>query len=207
VARAGIEPGDLVLDLGAGTGAITHHLLCAGARVVAFELHPQRVALLRSRFTGTPNLKVVRADVSDLWLPGRPFRVVSNPPFAATAAVLRRLLAPASQLVRADLIVPRHVAARWTAGRGTGARRWTGTFEVAAAMRVPRGAFDPAARDDAAVLTIARRGYPVGRREKGLPNVRRDGIAASPFTVSVPSAARSTAELPTRRWISPGSTT
>jgi 23S rRNA (adenine-N6)-dimethyltransferase len=206
VARAGVEPGDLVLDLGAGTGAITHHLLQAGARVVAFELHPRRVVLLRSRFAGASGLKVVCADVSDLWLPGQPFRVVSNPPFAATAAVLRRLLAPSSQLVRADLIVPRHVAARWTAGRGAGARRWARTFEVAVAMRVPRVAFHPAAPDDAVVLTIARR-HSVVRSEKALSNVRRDGVAASPFTVIVPSGARSTAERPMNRWTSPGSTT
>jgi 23S rRNA (adenine-N6)-dimethyltransferase len=154
-----VGEGDLVLDLGAGTGAITHHLLLAGARVVAFELHPQRAAQLRARFATTLGVKVVQADVSDLWLPHRPFRVVSNPPFATTAAVLRRLLAPSSQLVRADLVVPRYLAARWAAGRGLDARRWTGRFEVTMAMRIPRDAFRPAAPDGAAVLTITRRRY------------------------------------------------
>ncbi len=40
VADAGVRPGDLVLDIGAGDGAITAPLVVAGARVVAFELHP-----------------------------------------------------------------------------------------------------------------------------------------------------------------------
>ena len=35
------RPGELVLDLGAGEGALTAHLVRAGARVVAVELHPR----------------------------------------------------------------------------------------------------------------------------------------------------------------------
>src|SRR5262245_18815437 len=37
VRRAGVRPGDLVLDLGAGSGAITAPLAAAGARVLAIE--------------------------------------------------------------------------------------------------------------------------------------------------------------------------
>ena len=85
---ARVGPGDLVLDLGAGTGAITAPLLAAGASVVAFELHDDRAEALRERFD-VDSLKVVRADVSDLRLPRRPFKVVANPPFAVTASILR----------------------------------------------------------------------------------------------------------------------
>ena len=148
-----------MLDIGAGTGAITRHLVVAGARVVAFELHPGRAGQLRARFA-TADVKVVRVDVTDLWLPRRPFRVVANPPFAVTSALLRRLLSPSSQLVRAELVVPRHVATRWAAGRGHQARRWTATFEATATLRVPRSAFQPEAPADAAVLTIVRRSSP-----------------------------------------------
>ena len=47
VAAAGIGAGDLVLDIGAGAGAITRPLVAAGARVIAVELHPGRAAMLQ----------------------------------------------------------------------------------------------------------------------------------------------------------------
>lgn len=164
VATAGVGPGDLVLDIGAGTGALTAPLAAAGATVVAVELHPARAGELRRRFPG-PAVTVVQADARDLRLPRRPFRVVANPPFAATTAVLRRLLSPGSRLVRADLVVPVPVAARWAAGRAPGAGRWQAGFDLRTAARVPGSAFVPPPPMAAAVLVVERRdGGSYGRR-------------------------------------------
>ena len=159
VARCGVRPGDLVLDIGAGTGAITSALLDVGARVVAVELHPGRAAELRRRFADE-RVIVVQADATELRLPRQPFRVVANPPFAATTGILRRLLDPRRELVRAELVVPHHVAARWSSGRGHGADRWEPTFSARMTERVPRSAFRPAPPVDAALLSITRRGRP-----------------------------------------------
>ena len=156
VADAGISPGDLVLDIGAGTGALTAPLVAAGARVVAVELHPRRLAVLRERFAGD-DVTVVRADAGDLRLPRRPFRVVSSPPFAVTSRMLRRLLAPGSRLVRADLVVQHAAARRWTTGRAPGAGRWRGDYETGTGRRIPRGAFTPPPAVDCTTLVISRR--------------------------------------------------
>jgi 23S rRNA (adenine-N6)-dimethyltransferase len=156
VAGAGIRRGDLVLDVGAGPGALTAHLVERGARVIAVELHPQRAQLLRERFADAP-VKVVRADASDLRLPRRDFRVVANPPFAITTSLLRRLLAPGSRLVRADLVVPTHQAVRWANGRAPGAGRWARDFALSVGCTVPHHAFVPAPPGRTSVLVVRRR--------------------------------------------------
>jgi len=156
VSTAGVSPGQLILDIGAGEGAITAALVARQARVIAFELHPGRAAFLRRRFAGQP-VVVVQADARDLWLPRRPFGVVANPPFGALTQLLRRLMAQGSRLERASLTVPWHVAARWSGGDVPGSRRWLGSFDVALGARVPRSAFSPRAVHDVAVLEIRRR--------------------------------------------------
>jgi 23S rRNA (adenine-N6)-dimethyltransferase len=156
VADAGIGAGDLVLDIGAGSGAITSSLVNRGARVVAVELHSHRAAGLRQRFELDP-VKVVVADATDLRLPRYPFKVVANPPFAITSAVLGRLVAPGSRLIRADLVVPWHVARRWVSGRGPGSGRWLRQFEVGTGRAIPRSAFRPPPPNGVAVLVIRRK--------------------------------------------------
>ena len=156
VATAGIRPGDLVLDIGAGTGALTAPLVDAGARVIAFELHPGRAQQLRERFC-RPSVTVVQCDAADLRLPRRPFRVVANPPFGITTAIIRRLTHRASRLVTADLVVPRHVAARWANGRGPGVNGQGSLFAATFVTSLPRSAFRPRPPGESAVLRLVRR--------------------------------------------------
>ena len=153
MARAGVAAGDLVIDVGAGDGVITAALAAAGARVLAVELHPGRARRLHARFAAVPAVRVVQADAADLRLPRRPFQVVANPPFAITTALLRRLLAPGSRLESARLLVPSHVAARWSAGRGPYAADW----DIRGAGRMRQTAFRPPAPAPVAVLVIRRR--------------------------------------------------
>src|SRR5215831_1004615 len=61
VADAAVRPGELVLDIGAGHGALTAELVERGARVIAVELHPARARHLHGRFAGRP-VTVVQAD-------------------------------------------------------------------------------------------------------------------------------------------------
>jgi 23S rRNA (adenine-N6)-dimethyltransferase len=157
VALAEVRAGDLVLDVGAGGGVITAELLRVGAHVVAIELHEQRLASLRERFDGR-HVTVVRADASDLRLPRRPFKVVANPPFGATTALLRRLTLPSSRLERACVVLPARAAARWAAGRGTGGPRSRDAFGCSLGPRVPAKAFRPPPPHEPRVLLVVRRG-------------------------------------------------
>jgi 23S rRNA (adenine-N6)-dimethyltransferase len=85
-----------------------------------------------------------------------PYRVVANPPYAVSAALLRRLLAAGTRLESADLLLPRWVVARYAAGRGAGAERWGRTYDASAGRRLPRHAFVPPPPGDWAVLTLRR---------------------------------------------------
>ena len=170
VADAGVVPGDLVVDVGAGTGAITRALVAAGARIVAIELHSQRAAYLRNQF-GQRDVTVVRADASDLRLPRRPFKVVSNPPFGITTSLVKRLVSPGSRLIRADLIVPWHAAQRWRSQNAPGRERWDSDFMVHLGRPPPRSAFRPPPPNDVAVLVVVRRDlsqprHPIPTRRK-----------------------------------------
>jgi 23S rRNA (adenine-N6)-dimethyltransferase len=145
-----VRSGDLVLDIGAGKGALTKHLVEAGARVIAIELHPGRAEFLRHRFADA-DVKVVQADAgTSLLLPHRPFRVVANPPYGISSQLLRTLTSRKSRLVRADLVLHRSFAQR-VAADGLAPGRWHAQM----GMSLPRHAFQPKPTVDSCVLVLA----------------------------------------------------
>ena len=155
VTDAEVRPGDLVVDVGAGRGALTGPLVDAGARVIAVELHPGRAAYLRDRF-GT-RILLVRADARALRLPKRPYKVVANPPFDVTTPLIRRLLQPGSRLISAQLLLQEQAARRWCALDAPGANRWRRDYDAALGRTVPRAAFAPRPPVNCRVLTLTRR--------------------------------------------------
>ncbi len=60
---AGVSSGQRVLDVGAGTGALTAELVARGAEAAAADPSPEFVAVLRERF---PNLEVEEAPAESL---------------------------------------------------------------------------------------------------------------------------------------------
>jgi 23S rRNA (adenine-N6)-dimethyltransferase len=112
VADSGVGSGDLVVDVGAGTGALTAALADAGARVIAVEKHPGRARRLRERFAHR-DVTVLEIDLADFRFPARPFSVVANPPFALTSTLMRVLTGRRSPLRSATLVLQRSAARRW----------------------------------------------------------------------------------------------
>ena len=164
VRDAGIAPGTLALDLGAGAGILTRALADAGARVRAVELDPAALRQLRGRFDGDPHVEVVEEDATRVRLPDEPFAVVANLPFAAGTAILRRLLGdPRLPLTRLDGLVEWGLAAKRTAVWPSTLLgcTWGAWYELRLVRRVPRACFAPPPSVDAAVLRATRRAEPL----------------------------------------------
>jgi 23S rRNA (adenine-N6)-dimethyltransferase len=181
VRAAGVDRGQLVLDLGAGTGMLTAALARIGAHVIAVEVDRELAAALRRRFPD-----IVEGDALRVALPREPFAVVANLPFAGATAILRRLLDPRVPLQQADVIVEWRFAEKraavWPSTQlGT---YWGAWFELSLARRLPRCVFAPPPSVDAAVLRSERRARPLvpvaerRRYEAFLARGYRDGPRA-----------------------------
>ena len=149
------------MDVGAGTGLLTHALLGAGARVVALEPDARSAARLRR---ACPEATVVEASAPAAGWPDEPFRVVANLPFASASEICRALLGdPRLPLTAAELIVEWDFAAKR-------ARLWPSTvagvvwgawYELGVVRRLPPELFVPRPSVAAGVLRATRRRVPL----------------------------------------------
>ena len=168
VDQAGFVPGELVIEVGAGAGALTRALVRRALRVVAVEPDPHWAQRLReqmanSRVTNTL-VHVVASDFLAITLPREPFRIVGSLPFGRTTDILRHLLDdPATPLRRADVIVQWEVALKRAATPPATllSTTWAPWWEIHLARRIPATSFRPVPRVDAGLLTIARRDPPL----------------------------------------------
>ncbi|HEX6937999.1 MAG TPA: 16S rRNA (adenine(1518)-N(6)/adenine(1519)-N(6))-dimethyltransferase RsmA [Longimicrobiales bacterium] len=157
-------PGDEVLEIGPGTGALTRHLAGAVRRLVAIELDDALVATLRREFAGVPGVEIVHAnaleqDLDALVQDVAGLKVVGNIPYNITTPLIFWLLDRPVRPARIVLMVQKEVADRILAqpgGKAYGALS-VGVRAVAGVERlflVGRGAFRPVPDVDSAVIRI-----------------------------------------------------
>ncbi|HEX6198358.1 MAG TPA: 23S ribosomal RNA methyltransferase Erm [Jiangellaceae bacterium] len=152
-----------VIELGAGSGAVTGELVRRGVAVTAVELDPRWASTLRRRFGGS--VRVVQTDMLRFRFPDEPHNVVSNVPYSITTALLRHLLVQRSW--QAAVLMVQWEVARKRSGSSLLTASWWPWYDIALVRRVPAGAFRPVPRVDSGVLRIVRRTDPLipdGRR-------------------------------------------
>lgn len=115
---AAVRPGDLVLEVGPGFGALTQTLLDAGAEVVAIEQDKRFVNYLNPKLAPRRGMtvRVVQGDAATVhWhglLDGRPWKFISNLPYAITSLALRKALWAPKPPDNVVVMVQREVAER-----------------------------------------------------------------------------------------------
>ncbi|MGQ0840749.1 16S rRNA (adenine(1518)-N(6)/adenine(1519)-N(6))-dimethyltransferase RsmA [Actinokineospora sp.] len=173
VAAAGLDPADVVLEVGPGLGSLTLALLPACARVLAVEIDPvlaarlpatarERAPDLADRLTVLPaDALRVRADQLD----GEPTALVANLPYNIAVPVVLHLLAELPSLRTVLVMVQAEVADRMAAGPG-GKVYGVPSVKVAwyaqarRVATVPRSVFWPVPNVDSALVLMTRRPTP-----------------------------------------------
>jgi 16S rRNA (adenine1518-N6/adenine1519-N6)-dimethyltransferase len=163
IARLAVPaPGERVVELGAGLGHLTAHLLAHGGRVIAIERDRDMARVLRGELGDRIDLReadAARLDVAALAAEegaGR-IAVVGNLPYHLTSPILFSLIDQAPHVARAVFLLQREVAERLAAPAGD---REGGVLtillqreaDVSIERIVPPGAFHPPPKIHSAVL-------------------------------------------------------
>ncbi|MEE6210518.1 16S ribosomal RNA methyltransferase A [Salarchaeum sp. III] len=150
-----------VLEIGAGTGALTDRLLVVADHVTAIERDPDLAAFVREEFAAARergDLTVIEGDALDVALPAYTC-CISNLPYSASSELTFRLL-PAGE--PAVLMYQREFAERMAADADTseyGRLSVTAQHyaDVEVVEIVPKEAFDPQPRVESAIVRLTPR--------------------------------------------------
>lgn len=91
IGHSNIRRGDLVIDIGAGSGAITAVLARRCRQVLAYENEPSVLNKLQQNMRRHKNVKVIAQDFLLAKLPDEPYKVFANIPFHLSADIIRKL--------------------------------------------------------------------------------------------------------------------
>ncbi len=167
VARLEAVPGDQLLEIGPGLGALTGAALETGATLTVLEKDGRLAGHLRHRFSGEERLRVEHLDALDfdvrtLW-PRRPVKVFGNLPYYISTPLLFHFTSPDAPVVRAVFLLQRELAERIAAAEpGTKdygilsvvvGRRW----RVELLRTLPASVFLPEPKVDSALIALTPR--------------------------------------------------
>jgi 16S rRNA (adenine1518-N6/adenine1519-N6)-dimethyltransferase len=155
------EPGDAMVEIGPGLGAMTLPLLDYVKPLTVIELDRDLAVRLR----GNASLQVIEADVLTVDFPalaaaaGRPLRVVGNLPYNISTPILFHLLPCAEHIVDQHFMLQREVVSRMAAapgskiyGRLSVMLQWR--YDIESVLDVAPEAFDPPPKVQSAIVRM-----------------------------------------------------
>jgi len=161
VAAIGPNPGQALVEIGPGLGALTLPLIERGERLTVVELDRDLAARLRRN----PGLDVIEADVLKVDFAalarerGQALRVVGNLPYNISTPILFHLLPAAANVLDQHFMLQKEVVARMAAapankdyGRLTVMLQWR--YHVEHLFDVPPEAFEPPPRVVSAIVRM-----------------------------------------------------
>lgn len=166
VRDAGIEPGDVVLEVGGGGGALSERLATAAAHLHVVEYDERLRDVLEPLAAKAGNVELHWGDAMRLDLAGldpSPQRFVSNLPYSIATPLLLRTIAELPMVRDWLVLVQREIAERLRAAPGS---REYGSpsvitqlaCEVSLVRKVDPAVFTPRPRVGSALLALHRRG-------------------------------------------------
>ena len=125
-----LKAGDTIVEVGPGLGVLTAELIRTARKVVAVEIDANLAAALERRFSDTPQLTVLNADILDLEpaeLLGsegpttgamHAYKVAANLPYSVGSPILRHFLESECKPTIMVVMLQKEVAQRMVAGPG-----------------------------------------------------------------------------------------
>lgn len=182
VATVAPEPTETVLEIGAGTGALTRALAAEAGRVIAVEKDPRLIPALCGSVP--PNVHIVHGDILGLDLDrlvydvGQgPLTTVGNLPYSISTPLLFKILDSRQSFRACFFLIQKEVAERLGAVPGTKAFAplsilFQSVFAVRREFAVRPGSFRPPPKVDSTFISLRPRASPV------LPEVVNPGFRA-----------------------------
>lgn len=155
------RPGEALVEIGPGLGALTQPVLERCGALTVIELDRDLAARWRQRQGVTViESDVLKVDFGALGARfGRPLRVIGNLPYNISTPILFHLLAAAPQVLDQHFMLQKEVVERMAAGPGgkdygrlSVMLQWR--YDIEALLDVPPEAFDPPPRVDSAVVRM-----------------------------------------------------
>lgn len=156
---AEVDKEDVVLEVGAGTGAVTRELTQKAGKVIAVEIDKKLIPSLEENLRGFKNVEIINSDILTL-NPDRyalATKVVGSIPYQITSPLIHKLLKTKKRPRSITIVIQKEVAEKITAEipKATYLSNFVANFGQAQIVRtIKPEAFRPPPKVDSAILQI-----------------------------------------------------